>query len=164
MLSFHKVQNKQDIKQTAELAEEIWNQHFIKILSQEQINYMVQKFQSEHAMTSQIQNGYSYYMFDLDGEKIGYFAVCPENDKTLFLSKLYIKKEYRGNGYASKAFEFIKEIARENNLYRVWLTVNRNNSDTIAVYKHFGMNIIREQVTDIGNNFVMDDFVFAYDL
>ena len=46
----------------------------------------------------------------------------------------------------------------------IWLTVNKHNNGTIAVYKKFGMKIIRSQVTDIGNGFVMDDYVFGYDI
>ena len=76
MLEFKKVVTPEEIKETSELAREIWNQHFICILSQDQIDYMVDKFQSEKAITEQIeQEGYQYYNFVLDGEKIGYFSV-----------------------------------------------------------------------------------------
>ena len=34
----------------------------------------------------------------------------------------------------------------------------------IAVYEHFGMQCVQKQVTDIGNGFVMDDFVYRYTL
>ena len=100
----------------------------------------------------------------LDGEIIGYFAICKKDDNTLFLSKLYLKKEYRGNGYARKAFEFIKELAKQKNCSMIWLTVNKRNDDSIAIYKKFGMEIIRSEVTDIGSGYVMDDYVFGYHL
>ena len=53
-----------------------------------------------------------------------------------------------------------KRIAKERNLKAVWLTVNRNNSHAIEVYKHKGFIITRTQVADIGNGFVMDDYIF----
>ena len=46
----------------------------------------------------------------------------------------------------------------------IWLTVNRHNYDAKKVYDAFGMKIIRDQVTDIGNGFVMDDHVYSIDV
>lgn len=162
MLTFEKVNTQESIRKTADLAKEIWNNYFITIITQSQIDYMIDKFQSEMSMTEQIKSGYEYYNFVLDGEIIGYFAVCPKEDNTLFLSKLYLKKAYRGNGYARKAFEFIKQLAKEKDSNMIWLTVNKHNDDSIAIYKKFGMEIIRSEVTDIGSGYVMDDFVFGY--
>lgn len=162
MLTFEKVNTQESIRKTAELAKEIWNNYFITIITQSQIDYMIDKFQSEMSMTEQIKSGYEYYNFVLDNEIIGYFAVCPKEDNTLFLSKLYLKKAYRGNGYARKAFEFIKQLAKEKGCNMIWLTVNKHNDDSIAIYKKFGMEIIRSEVTDIGSGYVMDDFVFGY--
>ena len=110
MLTFEKVQTDADIAECAALAKEIWNQHFISILSQEQIDYMVSQFQSERALRRQMDmERYSYYFFTVDGRRVGYFGISPQKDKTMFLSKIYMKKAYRGNGYASKGFAFIQE-------------------------------------------------------
>ena len=156
-----KVKSK-EIPQLAKLAKEIWNQHFPSILTQEQIDYMVLNYQSEQAMKVQLENGYEYYFMKADGENQGYFGIQPQEDSTLFLSKLYLRKCYRGNGFARQAFEFMKELCKERGYQSIWLTVNKHNDDTIAVYKRFGMEIIRSQVSDIGNGFVMDDYVFEY--
>lgn len=151
-----------DVKELSKLADEIWHQHFPCILTDEQIDYMVYNFQSEQAMNSQLENGYEYYFLNADNENQGYFGIQPQNDGTLFLSKLYLRKSYRGNGFARQAFEFIKEICKKRGYKSIWLTVNKHNDDTIAIYKRFGMEIIRSQVADIGNGFVMDDYVFEY--
>ena len=164
MLDFKNVTTPEEVKNTAKLAKEIWNEWFVDIIGQAQTEYMVEKFQSKNAITEQIMSGYTYYNFMLDGEPIGYFAICQEDDNTLFLSKLYLKQSYRGNGYARKAFEFIKDIAKKNGNTMIWLTVNKHNDNAISVYKKFGMKIIRSQVTDIGNGFVMDDYVFGYEI
>ena len=164
MLTFKKLKTTDEIKETANLAYEIWNQHFVSIIGQEQTDYMLENFQSENAMTKQMESGYEYFQFILDNEPIGYFAICQEEDNTLFLSKLYLKKEYRGRGYARQAFEFIKGLAKGYGNSMIWLTVNKYNDNTIAVYNKLGMKIIRSQVTDIGNGFVMDDYVFGYEI
>lgn len=165
MLTFEKVQTSADITECAALAAEIWNQHFSAILSQEQIDYMVSKFQSERALRQQIDmKGYSYYFFTVDGCRVGYFGICPQKDKTMFLSKIYMKKAYRGNGYATKGFAFIQELARELGCSKIWLTVNRYNEDSIAVYEHWGMKQSGVHTKEIGQGFIMDDYVYSYPL
>lgn len=163
-LKFCKVISEKDIKELASIANEVWHQHFATILTLDQIDYMVEKFQSEHAMTKQINSdGYEYYFLQLDGKNIGYTGIREDEDK-LFLSKLYILKEYRGNGYSSRAFEFLQSICKERGLHAIWLTVNRYNDHTIEVYKKKGFKILRTQVADIGNGYVMDDYIMEKDL
>ena len=105
------------------------------------------------------KNGYEYYFIKDGNSVIGYTGLKPENEK-LFLSKLYILKEYRGKQVASKTFDFIERLAKGKKLKAVWLTVNRNNNHAIEVYKHKGFVVTRTQVADIGNGFVMDDYIF----
>jgi ribosomal protein S18 acetylase RimI-like enzyme len=61
-------------------------------------------------------------------------------------------------------FQKFVEIAKMRNLKKIWLTCNRNNTNSIAIYEHLGFKKVREEVTDIGNGFVMDDFIFEYEV
>ena len=158
------VHTQQQIEAVAALADEIWHEWFPSILSTEQIDYMVDKFQSARAMTEQIANGYTYYILRKGDARIGYTAIRHDPDGRLFLSKIYIKKEYRGNGYAREVFAFLKDYCREHGLSAIWLTVNKHNDNSIAVYKKSGFRIIGEDVTDIGNGYVMDDYFFQLDV
>lgn len=164
MLIIRSVKTEEQIQQLAEMASQIWNEYFTEIISKEQITYMVEKFQSASAITEQIQDGYQYYFIINDMEIIGYFGICKQENNTMFLSKLYLIKEQRGKGHASQAFRFIKEKALEQRCSSIWLTVNRHNQQAIAVYEHLGMQRIQEKATDIGNGFVMDDFVYSFSL
>ena len=152
----------------AELADEIWHECFPDIISDMQIDYMVEKFQSFEAMKHQIaEEGYHYFAAELDGIPIGYYAVCKRpgsginNVPTLFISKLYLRKEWRGKGIASIMYREIKRYARKNGCELIKLTCNKRNTHAISVYKHIGMVVIDETVTDIGGGFVMDDYVFG---
>ena len=81
-----------DIKTLAELTNEIWHEYWPCILSAKQIDYMVEKFQSENAIINQMKNkNYRYYFINYENQNIGYIGVSPHSDY-LFLSKLYIKK------------------------------------------------------------------------
>ena len=159
-IKFEKVVTEEQIKKVAEAANIVWHDAFKDILTLAQIEYMIEKFQSFNALYEAInKNNYLYYLIKTDNNVVGYTGLHEEEGK-LFLSKLYILKEYRGKGISSKTFEFIENLAKEKNLKSIWLTVNKNNNHAIEVYKHKGFVIIRKQVADIGNGFVMDDYVF----
>ena len=165
MLEFVKCETDHKLRRTAEMAIDIWHECFEGVISDEQIDYMLENFQSFASIKKQVgSENYEYFNFVLDGTRIGYFAVAAQPDNTMMLSKLYMYKEYRGNGYAKKAFEFIKDLARQKGCKSIWLTVNRHNYGAMKVYEAFGMKVIREQVTDIGNGFVMDDYVYSIDV
>ncbi|WP_079912640.1 GNAT family N-acetyltransferase [Paenibacillus sp. 32352] len=161
---FTQLKTEEEVTDLARLAAEIWNEYFITIISREQIDYMVQKFQSYPALTDQLKHqGYEYYFMKLNGSNIGYMGVKQEEGK-LFLSKLYILKEHRGRGFASRAMEFLVELCRKRGLSAIWLTVNRYNDATIAVYEKKGFKKLRTQVADIGNGFVMDDYIMEKEI
>ena len=88
------------LQELATLANEIWHEYFTCIISEAQIDYMVERFQSYDAMKKAIQqDGYTYYLLYED-KMIGYLGVKCDEER-VFLSKLYLHKDARGKGYAS---------------------------------------------------------------
>lgn len=160
-LRFVPVTTDEQIVALARLASEIWHQHFIPIIGEAQVEYMVEKFQSYPALKEQLKNGYEYFQIMNDDTFSGYIGVHEENGE-LFLSKLYISRENRGQHLATYAFEFLKDICRSRGLSKIWLTCNKYNDNTLAIYDHLGFSITRSQVADIGSGFVMDDFILEY--
>jgi len=125
------------------MAEIVWNEHFTSIIGKAQVDYMLERFQSEHVVKEQIENqGYEYCFIEVEGIKMGYFGINKEKEK-MFLSKLYILKDYRKKGYSSLAFEFLSNMCKENGLKSIYLTVNKYNTDTIQVYEAKGFKIIK---------------------
>jgi GNAT superfamily N-acetyltransferase len=159
MRNIVKVTTKEDIILLAKKADTVWHEYFKSILSSEQIDYMVEKFQSEKAITKQIEeSGYEYYFIIEDNEIAGYTGIKKEEEK-LFISKLYLLKEFRGKGLSSLCFKFIEDYLKKNNLKSMYLTVNKYNENSINVYKHWGFDIVRAEKNDIGNCFYMDDYI-----
>lgn len=160
-LSFLPVTGDPEISAVAQLAEEIWTEHFPPIIGAAQTAYMIEMFQSAEAVRRQItEDGYQYYLLQLDSDQIGYTAIHsePENH-AMFLSKIYIRKNFRGRGFSRSTIEFIASLARERGLTMIYLTVNKNNLSSLAVYEKLGFVRARELVTGIGHGFVMDDYV-----
>ena len=158
MAEFVLAENEKDIEEVAALAKEIWHEHYDELLGVEQVDYMTDKLQSKEALKEQIKDGYEYYIIKDEGKSTGYIGIHQEDTPRLFLSKLYIRKEFRGKGLSSRAFEFMEKLCRERGLKSIWLTVNKYNSGSIAVYEHRGFKTFDSQVTDIGGGYVMDDY------
>lgn len=157
-LTFVPVTSEEQLEKVEELAGEIWHEHYDSIIGEDQVNYMLKQFQSAEAMKKQMaENGYEYFLLSTMGGDAGYFAFQKE-EGTLFLSKIYLLKKYRGRNYARRVMDFLEERCREDRLGRVWLTVNRNNHNSIAVYEKLGFIKAGTQVADIGEGYVMDDF------
>lgn len=157
MLGFLAATSSHQLKTIEELAYIIWNEHYIPIIGKAQVDYMLNKFQNVESMSQQIEDGYAYFTINYKDNAIGYLAYNIESSD-LFLSKIYILKEYRGKGFGRKAMLFITEQAKKSNCKSISLTVNKNNTNSIKAYLKVGFNKVEELVIDIGNGFVMDDF------
>ncbi|MCB0736395.1 MAG: GNAT family N-acetyltransferase [Bacteroidetes bacterium] len=142
----------------AQIAAEIWNEHYSPIIGKAQVDYMIEKFQSIEAMQKQIEEGYAYYLFFKDEELIGYLGIQPR-ETHLFLSKVYLLKQHRSKGFGKQALEFVSKRALDLGLNVIQLTVNKYNTNSIKTYQKAGFKTIKPAVFDIGNGFVMDDFV-----
>lgn len=58
----------------------------------------------------------------------------------------------------------VKEIAKENDQTSLLLNVNKYNTGAIDFYEYLGFVNIKSEIIDIGNGYVMDDFVFELKL
>ncbi len=146
------VETKENIKKISKMSRTIWTEAYEKILSKEQIDYMLTTFLSVPSIKDQINTGFEYYI--IKGDKpVGFAAIKDETDK-IFLSKIYIYKEYRNQGFMRGFIEKIKERNKP-----IYLTVNKYNLDAIKAYQKMGFEIKNEIITDIGKGYVMDDYV-----
>ena len=159
MIKFKEVVSEQDVTEIASLAREIWQDHYVDIIGQIQVDYMLNKFQSSSAITQQIKDGHKYYMVIQDGLIAGYLGLIPDiAASSLMISKIYIKRVFRGKGVGARALEFTESLSRESDFETIWLTVNKYNTDSIVWYERMGFARVGNLVLDIGGGFVMDDF------
>lgn len=152
------VETQEEIAALCEMADRIWTEHYRPIIGEEQTAYMVEKYQSVPAVSAQLQHGYTYYFICDEGRRAGYIGIVQEEDR-LFLSKLYIDRVFRGRGLAKEALGFLRNLCKARGLSCIYLTVNRNNSGSIAAYEKMGFQKVREQVAEIGGGYVMDDYI-----
>lgn len=147
------------IRIIASVGHTVWNEAYHGLVTQDQIDYMLNKFQSFEAMKDQIEHkGYTYLCITVDGRTIGYAGYAPD-DRGLYLSKIYILKAYRGKGYAMRTFAHLRDVARSLGLRCVHLTVKRDNESSLLVYQHAGFEIVGSVDNPIGDGFVMYDYI-----
>ena len=157
----------EDAEQIATLAKTIWEEHYTPLIGRDQVNYMLNKFQSTNRIYEDINSGeYIYYIANCHECKfVGYCGIKTDQDsKGIFLSKLYVKLNFRGLGISRNFLNLMIEKAKAEGYDHIWLTVNKNNFNSIAAYKKMGFVVVEEMVSDIGNGFVMDDYKMSLDI
>lgn len=158
MIQFKLATNKFDYKAISKLAKEIWTEHYTSIIGINQVSYMLSKFQSEYAIEKQItKESYQYYLISDENSYLGYISIKKEKN-ALFLSKIYISKIFRGKGIGKIAMNFIDNQATKLNCQKIYLTVNKYNTNSIKAYEKIGFIKTEELIINIGNGYVMDDY------
>lgn len=162
---FKRVETAAEMDAVDKLARTIWPQHYIPIVGKAQIDYMLDKFQSSAAINRQIGEGSQYFLIQSGSSDIGYFTI--EHDtiaRSTKLSKIYVDRNARGNGFGAASLEFIERLCRECGSEKLWLTVNKNNTGSINFYIANNFTKAAAIEIDIGNGFVMDDYRMEKDL
>lgn len=152
------------IRRLSAFATEIVREHFDPIIGKAQNDYMLARSQSESGIRTQIEGGARYCIAtDAAGQWLGFTAFYPRGNE-MYLSKFYVHKTQRGKGVAGAMLRQIVQEAKAEKLSAVVLNVNRNNDLAIGAYEHMGFVRTREEQIDIGQGFIMDDFVYEYRL
>jgi RimJ/RimL family protein N-acetyltransferase len=152
---------EKDIPLISRLAEITWNQHYPSIIGQQQVDYMLNLMYSTQSLLEQMkQKGHLFYSIDLGNESIGFISVHKLNNDDWFLNKYYINQQKAARGIGSRSFKLLLE---KINPRTITLTVNRKNHKSVNFYFKNGFTIEEVKDFDIGNGFVMEDFVMKWE-
>ena len=158
-LDIERVSSAAQVDAVAQLAGRIWTAHYVPLIGQAQVDYMLDTVQSATAISRQIATGHEYYLVRQADAYCGYFALHQQpTEAALQLSKIYVETERRRSGVGAAILSFVEVYARENEVKRIGLTVNRHNAVAIRFYEKQGFTKQGTVVQDIGNGFVMDDY------
>lgn len=162
-VAFIPVESDEDRAQLAALANEIWHEYWPALIGASQTDYMVEQFQSLDAIERDMrEHAYEYWFVRAGDDRriVGYTGgrVEPETSR-YFISKVYLLAEERGHGFASKTIDFYEKLCRTRGLHAMYLTVNKHNDLGVRAYRGKGFETIDAVETDIGEGYVMDDFI-----
>ena len=150
-----------------DLAYTIWPSTYGDILSNSQLDFMLDTFYSTANLERQMNNGQIFELLLEDTNVIGFVAYelnCNFenlNQPLTKIHKIYLLPETQGKGFGKFMINEIVKIAKSNNQKGIYLNVNKYNSAKFF-YEKVGFTIVKEEVIDIGNGYVMDDYVMEY--
>jgi ribosomal protein S18 acetylase RimI-like enzyme len=156
--------NKADFPAIRAVVHEVWPIAYREMITPEQISYMLEWMYSDESLNKQVEEeGCVFIVYEEDNSVQG-FASFSEIESTLFkLHKLYVFTSLQGKGIGKSLLDDVKKRAAALGARAIELQVNKKN-----IAQHFylkqGFTIDRELVLDIGNGFVMDDYVMLYTL
>ena len=141
-----------------------WAETYKDILSDEQMDYMLDMMYSPASLTEQMnKHGHHFYLIRKDACVHWQGFVSYEYDykgsRSTKLHKLYVLPECHGLGLGRILIDKVCEDARNYGNKSVLLNMNRNNQ-TLGFYKHIGFEIVAEEDIDIGNGYLMEDYIF----
>ncbi len=143
------------------LAIEIWNKHYVPIIGQEQVDYMLKKMYSVEAIDEQINTkSQNFYLIESEGAAIGFVSFTPITNGEFWLNKFYVLQQNQAKGFGTKVFKECLQLL--GNPSKIKLTVNRQNYKSINFY--FKNGFVIEEVADfnIGDGYYMNDFVMVW--
>lgn len=149
-----------------DLSYAIWPSAYGEILSKEQLKYMLEKFYAIEALEQLWDEAKHvfYIVVDNNDKPLGFVSYelnCKPNKTKIH--RIYVLPETQGKGLGKKLLYHVKEKALENNQKAIYLNVNKYNNAKFF-YKKLGFTIVKEEVIDIGNNYVMDDYVMEVNI
>jgi ribosomal protein S18 acetylase RimI-like enzyme len=144
------------------LAEEIWRDYYPPIIGHEQVEYMLPRMYGEEVISKEIAQGTRWEIAWAGDDAIGFLTVAPPvgvgRSKH---TRLYLKTACHGRGWGQLLLERACTLAAELGATTLYLQVNKENLRAIAAYERGGFIREREAVFDIGDGFVMDDYIYA---
>lgn len=147
-----------DIPTIQQIAEETWRPTYGHILTEEQSLYMLDMMYADEVLRKQIEGKVAFFIVEESGGAVGYFAIEPLEEKHAKLHKIYLSPSKKSPGTGSAIIHFLKNWGLERGIETIELNVNKYNS-AVTFYEKMGFERLREMVLDIGQGYVMDDYV-----
>ena len=148
-----------------DLAHRIWPDTFKEILSPEQLIFMLNWMYSIETLRHQMSNGHRFFAIKEDQVPLGFIGI-ESNYPTqgqLKIHKLYVLPSQQGKGLGKQLIDYVAQLAKEQQINLLTLNVNRFNK-AVDFYTHIGFSIAFEENIDIGNGYLMEDYVMNYEI
>lgn len=154
-----KTAGPEDILVIRQLCFSIWPQTYASIISQKQIDYMLEMMYSEAALLKQMTEEANQFILVYDNNIPVGFASYSEFESTNWkLHKIYILPNQQGKGIGKFVIDYIISTIGMLGAACLQLQVNRHNNAK-QFYERIGFSILKTADFDIGNGYYMNDYV-----
>jgi len=137
----------------------VWPQTYAPILREDQISYMLELMYHPDALLNQMnQRGHEFLILSANGTECAFASWGMQSSEIARLHKLYVLPSAQGTGAGKMLIDSIIDQVFEQGGNVLELNVNKYNP-AYTFYLKYGFLVVREEVLDIGNGYVMDDYV-----
>jgi ribosomal protein S18 acetylase RimI-like enzyme len=151
--------NVDDLTTVERLAREIWPETYGEILSQEQLDYMLDLIYNNALLRDQMLNQqHTFLMVELNGEPVAFAVFSAVEPGVCKLHKIYVHQKTQGQGIGKQLIDHIVGILQPLKFQTLRLNVNRQNKARFF-YEKLGFVVTKEEDIDIGNGYFMVDYV-----
>ncbi len=148
-----------DIPLIRELTFAIWPQTYAGLLSQDQIDYMLELIYSEASLKKQMEEeGCTFIIIHDDNAPVAFASYNEVKPQIWKLNKIYVLGSQQGKGTGQFIIRYIVDQIKQRNAKAIQLQVKRDNPAQ-HFYKKLGFDIIETADFDIGNGYFMRDYV-----
>jgi GNAT superfamily N-acetyltransferase len=148
-----------DADAVSALARVVWQATYPPLISQAQIDAMLADRYAPGRIRSELNAPLQAWWGARRNQTLVGFAHAMLDGTDCKLDKLYVHLNNQRQGIGGALVQAIEGWARQQRAHRLWLQVNRGNTQAIAAYRKYGFRIAESRVFDIGHGFVMDDYV-----
>jgi GNAT superfamily N-acetyltransferase len=154
------VATKNQLTVIQELANAIWPDTYGSILSQEQLDYMMEMMYSLDSLENQLKNNIVFLLANDENGFIGFasYELNFENSNKTKIHKLYVLPQIQGKGVGKNFIQYINDIAKSNANLGLILNVNKYNKAK-DFYLKYGFEITKSIIVAIGKGYIMDDYI-----
>jgi GNAT superfamily N-acetyltransferase len=147
------------------LVQLIWKPTYQHILSNEQMDYMLDMMYSSEVLESQFENNHQFLLIYYKEAPVGFagYECDYEQAGVCKLHKIYLLPDMQGKDLGKELFNEVKKSAIEAGQSKLILNVNRYNK-AFSFYQKLGMGIAAEVDVAIGNGYFMNDYIMSMDL
>ena len=149
-----------------EIANEVWPIAYGTILSETQLDFMMEMMYSIDSLQLQANSkNHQFILAKENGVTLGFasFELSFGETKKTKIHKIYILSIHQGKGIGKKLIDYIETEAKNHHQEALLLNVNKYNIAQ-GFYIKLGFSIDCEKVIDIGNGYVMDDYVMEKEI
>jgi len=150
-----------DFNTIQQIAFKTWPETYGTILSAAQLNYMLETFYSEETLLKNLtEKNHHFLIYKESDVALGFvsFEHHYQNQPVTRIHKIYILPNNQGLGIGRTLLNATIDLAKKNHCNRISLNVNRFNNAQFFYLKN-GFEIIKKEDIEIGNGYLMEDFV-----
>lgn len=156
-----KTATEADFPTIRQIAYDTWPQTFGQILSEQQIAYMLDLMYGLPSLQAQVQQQGHVFLLASEAENpLGYisYELNYQGKAATKIHKIYILPQAQGKGVGKALIDAAAAVGLANQNEAILLNVNKYNK-AVQFYERIGFEVIGQEDIDIGEGFLMEDFI-----